>query len=345
MQKPMQEHTTHASSDSPSLILRTFAMLRARPEWVCLLLLVVSSLVFLTWGVQSWEFALPLRSQKLIALCVVGFAIGTSTLLFQTLTHNPILTPALLGFDALYVLINSVLVLFLGVVHFSTMNPLVKFGIEVGLMLGMSLLMFRFLFTKDRQDLTRLILVGVVFGVLFRSLSSLVARLINPDDFITVQAASYAQFNTINTQLLTVSVIVCVLAGVMMWRLRHQCDVLLLGKSCAINLGIDYRKLSLALLSIIALLVAVSTALVGPVTFLGLLVCAITNQLTRSMHHAKRLVLVALVSMLVLVLGQALFEHGLKMAGVLSVVIELVGGVVFLLLIFKEYRLKDGRVL
>lgn len=267
----------------------------------------------------------------------VGFAIGTSTLLFQTLTHNPILTPALLGFDSLYVLIKSLMVFFLGVVGMTSLPMLAKFGIEVAIMLGLSLLLFFSLFAKNRHDLTRMILVGVVFGLLFRSLSFLVARMIDPEAFVTIQASSYAQFNTINTQVLWVGMGLCGLCAVVMYRLRHQCDVLLLGKLPAINLGIDYEKLSLILLSIIALLVAVSTAMVGPVTFFGLLVCALTNQLATSMHHARRLVLVSLIAISCLVGGQMIFEHLLGMAGVLEVVIELLGGLVFLALMIKSF--------
>lgn len=182
--------------------------------------------------------------------------------------------------------------------------------------------------------MTRLILVGVIFGVLFRSLSALIARLINPDDFVVVQSASYAQFNTVNPQLLGISVVICGITGLFVWRWRYQCDVLMLGKAQATNLGINYQRLAFGLLTVIAVLVATATALVGPVTFFGLLVCALTNRLARNMYHSERLILVSLVAMICLVLGQTIFEQILGMAGVLSVVIELAGGLVFLLLIF-----------
>ena len=91
---------------------------------------------------------------------------------------------------------------------------------------------------------------------------------------------------------------ICAGCAVWLWRLRYACDVLLLGKNLAINLGVGYRSLGLQLLCIIAILVSVSTALVGPVTFLGLLVCALTNQMSKSMYHSERLMLVALIAML-----------------------------------------------
>ncbi|MEN2750364.1 iron chelate uptake ABC transporter family permease subunit [Psychrobacter sp. FBL11] len=327
------------SSASKGLGVTFWQAIKQHPSLVATVILLVSAVLFLTLNVNGhWDFALPLRGKKLLALMVVGYAIGVSTLLFQTLTHNPILTPSLLGFDSLYVLLQSLLVFFLGAMSFASINPIVKFTLEIVLMFGASLLLFKLLFSKSSQDLTRLILVGVIFGVLFRSLSALIARLINPDDFVVVQSASYAQFNTVNPQLLGISMIICVISALFVWRWRYQCDVLMLGKSQAINLGINYQRLAFGLLIVIAVLVATATALVGPVTFFGLLVCALTNRIARHMHHSERLILVSLIAMICLVLGQTIFEQLLGMAGVLSVVIELAGGLVFLLLIFMANR-------
>lgn len=331
--------TNHNDSSWHDKLSRLWLALAAHPCLVAAVILAISAILFLTVNVYGhWDFALPLRGKKLLALMVVGYAIGVSTLLFQTLTHNPILTPSLLGFDSLYVLLQSLLVFFLGAISFTSIDPVLKFGLEITLMFGASLLLFRVLFSKTSQDLTRLILVGVIFGVLFRSLSALVARLINPDDFVVVQSASYAQFNTVNPQLLGISIAICALTALAIWRWRYQCDVLMLGKDQAINLGINYQRLAFGLLTVIAILVATATALVGPVTFFGLLVCALTNRLASNMYHSQRLILVSLIAMICLVLGQTVFEQLLGMAGVLSVVIELAGGLVFLVLIFMTNR-------
>jgi len=322
-----------------SFVARLWTFIAGHPKSIAAIILLISTILFLTVNVNGhWDFALPLRGKKLLALMVVGYAIGVSTLLFQTLTHNPILTPSLLGFDSLYVLLQSLLVFFLGAISFTSINPLAKFTLEIVLMFGASLLLFKLLFSKSSQDLTRLILVGVIFGVLFRSLSALIARLINPDDFVVVQSASYAQFNTVNPQLLGISIVICAISALFIWRWRYQCDVLMLGKPQAINLGINYQRLAFGLLTVIAVLVATATSLVGPVTFFGLLVCALTNRIARHMYHSERLILVCLVAMICLVLGQTIFEQLLGMAGVLSVVIELAGGLVFLILIFMTQR-------
>ncbi|WP_435938926.1 iron chelate uptake ABC transporter family permease subunit [Moraxella bovoculi] len=311
--------------------------LLGNPILLAFIVLVIGYGLYLTLNVISWDFALPLRTRKLIAFLVVGYAVGVSTLLFQTLTHNPILTPSLLGFDSLYVLIQSLMLFFLGMLSYVTLPTVGKFAFEVAVMMMLSVILFRFLFTKHNQDLTRLILVGVIFGTLFRSLSYMVARMINPDEFVTVQAQSYASFTAVNVNLLITSVVLSVATFIYVWRQRFALDVLLLGRNCAISLGVPYHKLSLGILMTISLLVSMATALVGPITFFGLLVCALTNRFCTKMAHGERLILVTLIASSTLIVGQAVFEHVFKMAGVLEVVIELFGGVAFLLLIFMQY--------
>lgn len=66
--------------------------------------------LFLTYGVQTdWAFALQHRGAKLAAMVMVAYAVGVSTVLFHSITHNRILTPAIMGFDALYLLLQTTL--------------------------------------------------------------------------------------------------------------------------------------------------------------------------------------------------------------------------------------------
>jgi iron complex transport system permease protein len=103
-----------------------------------------------------------------------------------------------------------------------------------------------------------------------------------------------------------------------------------LGADSAIGLGIDWSRVLIGLLLLVALLVAVSTALVGPVTFLGLLVVAIAERVVDSRRHFLLLPAAVLTAVVVLVGGQAVLQHGLGQATTLGVVIEFVGGLVFL---------------
>lgn len=302
------------------------------------LLLFASLALFLTYNANgNWDFVLPFRGKKLIMLIIIGYAIGVSTLLFQTLTHNPILTPSILGFDHLYLLTQTALVFFVGGLGFTQLDANYKFLFESLMMLGGSLLLFSLL-NKNSQDIARMILVGVIFGVLFRNLNNLLQRLIDPNEFAIAQGSSFADFNSVKPDLLWIGSSILLLTLIWIWQQRHKLDVLLLGKEYAIGLGLDYTRFSRQLLICCAVLVSISTALVGPILFLGLLVCAIVNAISPKVQHSIRIPMTITISVITLVLGQTIFEQMLKMQGVLSVVIEFLGGLVFIYLILRKRK-------
>ncbi|WP_240605984.1 iron chelate uptake ABC transporter family permease subunit [Planctomonas deserti] len=302
-------------------------------------LTVAAVVAFLVVDAQgSWDFVLAFRGRKLLALVLVAFAIAVSTVLFQTVTENRILTPSILGFDSLFVLIQTCLVFALGTAGLSALPPLVSFAGEVLLMVVLSTALFRWLFGGARRSLHLLILVGIVFGVLFRSVSALIQRLIDPNEFAVLQDRLFATFTSVPPDLLGISAAIIAATCVLLWRDRRSLDVLGLGRDMAIALGVDHRRLVLRLLVIVSLLVSVSTALVGPVTFFGLLVASLAHQLTGSHRHAVLLPAAVLLAVLALVGGQTVLEHVLDMGTVLSVLIEFLGGIVFLLLVMRGAR-------
>ena len=310
-----------------------------RSMWLAAGLLLVSCTLFLTLNANgNWDFILPLRATKLTSLLLVAYAVGVSTLLFQTLTNNPILTPSILGFDALYIFLQTLLVAVLGGVGYTHLPPMGKFGFELAAMVGGSLLLFQILLRQGGRDLVRMILIGVIFGILFRSLSSLLQRLIDPEEFAVAQAYTFASFNSVNQQMLAIAAVILFISSVFIWRERYRLDVHMLGRDQAINLGIPYTRHTLWLLAWVAVLVATSTALVGPVSFFGLLVAALANHFAPNMKHSTRLPMVFLTAALLLVAGQTVFEHVLGMKAVLSVVVEFAGGLVFLWLVLKRKR-------
>lgn len=307
--------------------------------WLAFALLLGCCALFLTYNVNgNWDFALPLRLTKLAALLLVAYAVGVSTLLFQTLTNNPILTPSILGFDALYVFLQTLLVFVLGGVGFTALPILGKFSLELVLMMGGSLLLFATLMKQGGRDLARMILIGVIFGIFFRSISALLQRMIDPEEFAVAQAYTFASFNSVNPKLLAIGAVVLLASSIFIWRERHRLDVHLLGRDQAVNLGLNHARHTLWILLWIAALVATATAMVGPVSFFGLLVVALANHFSPNMKHSTRLPMAVCTAGILLAGGQAVFEHFLGMQAVLSVVVEFAGGLVFLYLILKKKR-------
>ncbi|MCR9285046.1 MAG: iron chelate uptake ABC transporter family permease subunit [Rhodobacteraceae bacterium] len=300
---------------------------------------VLAILAYLTLGARgNWGFVLSFRGTKLAALVLVAAAVALSTVLFQTLTSNRILTPSIMGFDALYLLVQTGLVFALGSFGYAALAPETKFAFEVILLTAAALALFGTLLGNGLQDLFRVLLIGVIFGVLFRSLTSLLQRMIDPNAFAVVQGAMFASFNRVDKELLVISAGLILLCCFLVWRKRHVLDVMALGREQAISLGLNHRRELFIGLVLVTVLVATSTALVGPVAFFGLLVSALTYELMKTHHHGSLLIASVLLAVIVLVGGQTLFERVLGLGGSLSIVIEFLGGLVFLFLILRKVR-------
>lgn len=306
--------------------------------WLALALLVACA-AFLTLNARGdWGFVLRLRGTRLIALMLVGASVGVATVMFQTVAGNRILTPSIMGFDALFILLQSVLVFTLGGAVLSQMAPQLRFAAEAALMTVGALLLFGTLLGGRRTDLHRMILTGIIFGVLFRSLAGFLQRMIDPNEFAIVQSTMFASFTSFPRDILGIATALTVAALAVAWGLRHRLDVMALGRDHAVSLGLNHRRTLMLVLVTCAVLVSVSTALVGPVTFFGLLVAALAHLAMRNHRHALLLPAAAMIAALTLVAGQTLIERVFRWTTTLSVVIEFAGGLLFLVLVFRRPR-------
>jgi iron complex transport system permease protein len=300
-------------------------------------LAVVSIVLFMTLGAKgSWSFVLSFRGKKLLGLLLVAYSVAISTVLFQTATNNRILTPSIMGFDALYVLIKTGVVFFFGIGALVSIDTQVQFLFEVAIMVVFALILFRWLFLGEERSLHLLVLVGIVFGILFRSISNLMQRMLDPGAFNVLQDTMYASFSTTDPTLLGISCIIVAAVSVIGFRIMHTYDVLTLGRAQAINLGVDYKRTVVTILVLIAILVSVSTALVGPITFFGLLVATLAHSLVGNSKHRYVLPAAALLAVICLVGGQTVLERVFEFDTALSIIIEFLGGIVFIFLVLRR---------
>lgn len=301
------------------------------------LLTVLASLAFMAWGVKTdWAFVLEHRGAKLLTMAVVAAAIGMSTVVFQTISHNTILTPSVMGLDALYLFIQALLVLVLGSAGVVAWGVLPKYLLEIALMVFFSVLLMRWLFTAEASSLHLMLLVGMVGGIFFRSLTSFAMRMIDPNEFATLQDRMFANFNSIHLPLLWPSIVLMALGVAWIWRQRHVLDVLALGRDVAVNLGVAYQRQVVQLLVVVAALVAVSTALVGPVIFFGLLVSNMAYQWMGTRRHRWVLPAAVLWGCVLLLGGQVILEQVFGFNTAVSVVVEFLGGLVFIYLLMRK---------
>ncbi|EGT0726659.1 iron chelate uptake ABC transporter family permease subunit [Campylobacter coli] len=302
-------------------------------------LTLIMALVFVFAGLKDFdEYALKNRFLQIAAIVIVAICIAISTVIFQTLYNNKILTPAIIGLDSLYMLLQSALVFSLGSANLSVYRNDINFLITLACMVVFSLGLYKILFSSDKS-IYLIMLLGLIFGTLFSTLSSFFEILIDPDEFMIIQGRMFASFDNVAFDVLALAYIVTLLSFIWIFRYMKFLDPLSLGKDLSINLGINYQKISKHLMIIIAILTSISTALVGPITFLGLLVVNITYELFKTAKHSILLLACILISILALLGGVFFVSRIFDYNTTISVIINFLGGIYFIYLVLKGNKL------
>lgn len=318
-------------------------------RWTLLftILAVVVVLVFIGGWVLSVEPGtisvdvflriLTRRSSLVLAMIIGAVLVTVASLVFQTLTQNRILTPSLMGFDAVYVATQTFIVFTLGTIHPLFTDDILNFILSTVVMVGVSSLMYVSLLRRHRSELGLLLLLGLVISSMLRSSTSFLATLMNPDEFQSVVAATAVSLTNIATPLLVVALPVMVILIVSLMVQHPQLDVMTLGRSQAIGLGLPYDEVVKRNIILISIAMAIATALIGPMVFLGLIAVNASREITRTHRHTHLFVISSLLAIIFLVGGQLLVEW-LGFVTTVTVVINLIGGIYVVGLILKENR-------
>ena len=295
--------------------------------------------LFLDLNTKSASYALSRRIPKIIAIVLTGSAIAYASLVFQTVTENRILTPSVLGLDALYIFIQTIIIFIVGSESMAKVDSRISFLLSVLLMVVFSVGILGLILKKVKGNIYLLLLVGIITGTLFRSGSSFIQVIIDPNEFLILQGSLFASFNNINTEVLALAAVLLSGAMVLGMTKLKELDVLSLGRDHAINLGINHKSLVDVILVIVAILISVSTALVGPITFLGILVTNLSREMLKTYKHKYLIIGAMLISSTALVYGQLLVERVFEFSTPISVIINFIGGFYFIYLLLKENQL------
>ncbi|WP_330959932.1 iron chelate uptake ABC transporter family permease subunit [Photobacterium sp. 53610] len=285
---------------------------------------------------DNYSFFLSRRIPKVLAICLAAIAISASSMVFQTITNNRILTPSILGFDFLYIMLQTIIVVLFGSASILIINQKINFFVCVFLMTGLSVLLFSLYFRRRNTNVFTLLLLGIVLGSLFSNISNFFAMLIDPHEFTVVQNAMFASFNNVNSELVYWCAPMLTICLLYLLHLSPQLDVMWLGEDNAKSLGIDTRKLTLQVMLVVSVMISISTALVGPVLFFGLIVVSLTREIFRTYHHRYLILISSLMAVLLLISGQYFVEKVLKFETTVSVLINFVGGSYFLYLLTRN---------
>lgn len=287
-------------------------------------------------GTRGFWIIVESRFASVGTILVVAFCHGIATVIFHTVTNNRILTPSILGFDALYRVIQTGLVFLFGAGTLAATDGLGKVALQSLIMIAFASLLYGWLFTGTRASLHLLLLVGVVLGMGFGSLSTFMQRLLTPSEFDILTARLFGNISASDSSYLPWGALVCVAVGVVVWRRRYVLDVVALGRETATSLGVRHQREVMLTLVLVAILVSVSTSLVGPMTFFGFVVAMLTYQVVGTSAHSRTLPMVVAVAAATLLLAYFVLRHVLYAAGLISVIIEFCGGLIFLVYLLRK---------
>lgn len=323
---------------------------KSRRRYWTVLGLLAAMAVLAAVGMLTWDNPMPagtagfwrivqLRSKNVLVIALVTFCHAICTVSFQTVTNNRILTPSIMGFESLYVAVQTAGVFFLGAAGVVFVSGVPQFLIQIALMVCLAVALYGWLLTGQRANLHAMLLIGIVIGGGLGAVATFMQRLLTPSEFDILTARLFGSVANADASYLPVAVPLVVVAGTLLWRRSRQLNVLALGRDTATNLGLNHRRELLQVLVLVAILIATSTALVGPMTFLGFLVATLSYQLAGT-HDHRFIFPMATLAGFVLMAGAYFVMTTLFYAqGVVSILIELVGGLTFLLVILKRGRL------
>lgn len=308
-------------------MMRTFIEAAA---WLGLLALALAFLFFRSG--LDFDYVIPKRSLRLVAIVIGGICVAWCAIVFQTVTSNRILTPAVMGYEALYLLLQALLVLLAGTRSLTLPGGIGNFILSITLMLAYSWLLHRWLFRDGKHDLHLLLLLGLVLTMVMAGFTQFMQIKASPGEFAILQGAGAASFNRMPAMQLLISALM--VAGVCLvgCKTLPTLDVLALGREQAISLGVDHHRQVRLQLALVAVLTAVSTSLLGPTAFMGIFVANITYALTPSSRHGDLLPRGCAIAIAAFIAAQLLVEHVFNFRTTVGILINLLCGVYFLML-------------
>ncbi|WP_256971646.1 iron chelate uptake ABC transporter family permease subunit [Microbacterium esteraromaticum] len=312
---------------------------------VLILLSVSFGVGLLAWGNPMpfgtdgfWRIA-ELRFTNVTVMLIVALCQAVATVSFQTVTTNRIITPSIMGFESLYRAVQTSSVYLFGIAGLVAFQGLWQFGLQIAIMVALAMLLYGWLLTGRYANLQVMLLIGIIIGGGLGAIATFMQRLLTPSEFDVLAARLFGNISNADAQYLPLAIPLCLVASALLWMRARRLNVMAFGADTANSLGVNHRRELMIVLFLVAVLMATSTALVGPMTFLGFLVATLAYQFADS--HDHRLVLpVAVLTAFTIIAGAYFVMRNFFYAeGVVSIIIELVGGVVFLFVILRKGRL------
>ena len=160
---------------------------------------------------KLFQYAMKIRTPKLIVMLITAFAIGGASIVFQSIINNTIVTPCLLGMNSLYTLIHTAVVFCAGSASALASNPNLSFAVDLLLMGVVATVVYSCLFRKTNHNILYVLLIGTVLSSFFSSIQSTMTRIMDPNEYDTLLNTLVASFSNINSEIIVFSLVLLAL--------------------------------------------------------------------------------------------------------------------------------------
>jgi len=280
-----------------------------------------------------WEIRLP----RTLGAWAAGALLGLAGAVAQGLFRNPLADPYLLGSASGASLGVALALVFFGVSPFAT-QWLVRLGLTGAAFAGaVGAVLLTLVLAQGVQHTLRLLLAGVIVGVVLGALASLTMLMV-PEVMQAMQAFMLGSTGYVGWTACAVMAVVWLACMVVAWMLSHVLDGLSLGEATAASLGLPLPQLRAALVAVLALATGTAVAQTGLIAFVGLAAPHLVRSVTKTTHG--RLILLSSLMGGVLLMAADMLARGLMApqelpVGVLTAVL---GGGYLLWLMHRNTR-------
>ncbi|GAA2959508.1 iron chelate uptake ABC transporter family permease subunit [Glutamicibacter bergerei] len=317
--------------------------------WVVFSLMLALALSF-SFGLLAWDNPMPvgsdgfwliaqMRGSSILTMAIVAFCQAVATVSFQTVTNNRIITPSIMGFESLYIAVQTASVFFMGAAGVVALQGIWQFTLQVAIMVVLACLLYGWLLSGKLGNIQIMLLVGIILGAGLGSISTFMQRMLSPSEFDILTAKLFGSMNNADMSYMPVAIPLILIAGFFLISNSRKMNIVALGRDTTMNLGINHRTEVMRTLFFVSILMAVSTALVGPMTFLGFLVATLAYQLADTYDHRFVFPIAFLTGFVVLSGAYFVMKNIFYAQGAVSIIIEAVGGITFLIFILRKGRL------
>ncbi|WP_296443859.1 FecCD family ABC transporter permease [Rhodoferax sp. UBA5149] len=226
-----------------------------------------------------WDIRLP----RTLGAWAAGALLGLAGAVAQGLFRNPLADPFLLGSASGASLGVALALVFFGLSPFAT-QWLVRLGLTGAAFVGaVGAVLLTLMLAKGVQHTLRLLLAGVIVGVVLGAFASLTMLMV-PEVTQAMQAFDLGSTSFVGWTACVLMAGIWLICMVVAWMLSHVLDGLSLGEATAASLGLPLPQMRAALVAVLALATGTAVAQTGLIAFVGLAAPHLVRSVVKTTH-------------------------------------------------------------